>query len=331
MDTVQGMILAAGRGTRLLPLTHLRAKPAVPFLNRPLIQYSVDLLSQAGVEDIIVNLHHLPGSVREAVGGSAGRIRFSHEEEILGTAGAVGNIRQWLKGDTLLLCNGKIYLETDMRRFVREHRAGGAWVSMLLRPWHKGDPFSPVLVDRDGNVRRFGLPRPGDEPWRAGIFTGLQAWRTDVVNEIPPGRSESVQCLFPKLMSDGKAVKGVFQDSYWAECSSPSRYLDESCRLLRRRMQASPSEGPGRGDQWETVLGRDVVLGEGCGLRQSVLWDEVVLGSGVQLNRAILAEGVSLEGGTRLRDAIVIGRDRIQAEETAGAKRLGSNWVWPLH
>ena len=115
---MKAMILAAGFGTRLWPLTVGRTKPALPFLNRPLIAYTIEYLKRHGVEDLIINLHHEPDSVREQIGDGSDygvRIDYSVEEpEILGTSGALDRVRDRLDKETFLVINGKIITDIDL-------------------------------------------------------------------------------------------------------------------------------------------------------------------------------------------------------------------------
>src|SRR3982751_6545568 len=108
---MKAMILAAGFGTRLWPLTEDRTKPAIPFMNRPLISYTVEYLASYGIQEIIINLHHQPDSIRRVLedGSRLGvSIQYSYEEEILGTSGALDRMRDHLIGDEFVVINGKI-------------------------------------------------------------------------------------------------------------------------------------------------------------------------------------------------------------------------------
>src|SRR5689334_21473821 len=130
------VILAAGFGTRLWPLTEDRTKPAIPFLNRPLIAYVVDNLAAYGIRDIIVNLHHQPESIRRALGDGTAmgvRIRYSLEEEILGTSGAIDRVRDQLRDDDFIVINGKIVTDIDLGAAVREHRERQAIATLVLQ------------------------------------------------------------------------------------------------------------------------------------------------------------------------------------------------------
>src|SRR5204862_4739058 len=122
---MKAMILAAGFGTRLWPLTVGRTKPAIPFLNRPLIAYTIDYLKQYGVTDLIINLHHEPASVRDQIGDGSRygvTITYSIEEpEILGTSGALDNVRELLQSETFLVINAKIITDVDLSLALSTH------------------------------------------------------------------------------------------------------------------------------------------------------------------------------------------------------------------
>ena len=123
---MKAMILAAGFGTRLWPLTVGRTKPAIPFLNRPLIAFTIDYLRRFGVTDLIINLHHEPASVRDQIGDGSRfgvRIHYSVEEpEILGTAGALDRVRERLSEETFFVVNGKIITDLDLGAALETHR-----------------------------------------------------------------------------------------------------------------------------------------------------------------------------------------------------------------
>src|SRR5215208_5879242 len=133
---MRAMILAAGYGTRLWPLTIDRTKPAIPFMGRPLIGYVAEYLARFGFDDIVVNLHHQPESVRAALGdGGKFGVRFHYVEEpvILGTSGAIGNARRLLDGDHFVVINGKLATDIDLREALDTHRRTEALATLVLR------------------------------------------------------------------------------------------------------------------------------------------------------------------------------------------------------
>ncbi len=156
---MKAMILAAGFGTRLFPLTIDRTKPAIPFLGKPLVGYVAEYVAKFGVTDIVVNLHHQPQSVIAALGtGSDFGVTIDYtieQPDILGTAGALDNARQYLKDDTFLVVNGKIITDIDIAAALDTHRRSGAIATMILKPNHKREKFTIVNTD-NGFVTGFG-------------------------------------------------------------------------------------------------------------------------------------------------------------------------------
>jgi NDP-sugar pyrophosphorylase family protein len=152
------MILAAGYGTRLWPLTVDRAKPAIPFLGRPLVGYVAEYLARHGCREIAVNLHHRPESVRAALGDGTRfgvRLHYVEEPTILGTSGALDNARDFLDGDTFVVVNGKIATDIDLGAAVETHRRTGALATLVVRPNEARESYSTVEID-DHLLRGFG-------------------------------------------------------------------------------------------------------------------------------------------------------------------------------
>src|SRR5437660_27158 len=155
---MRAMILAAGYGTRLWPLTIDRAKPAIPFMGRPLVGHVAEYLARFGFREIVVNLHHRPESVRDALGdGSRFGVRFHYisEPTILGTGGALDNARELLDTDTFVVVNGKIATDINLNDALQTHRRQRALATLVLRPNAERERYSTVQV-RDGLVTGFG-------------------------------------------------------------------------------------------------------------------------------------------------------------------------------
>src|ERR1700686_979166 len=122
---MKAMILAAGYGERLWPLTADRTKPALPVLGKPLVGYVAEYLAKYGIEDVLVNLHHQPESVRGALGDGSqfgARLQYIDEPGILGTSGAMDNARHFLEGDTFIVVNGKLITDLDLKAALETHR-----------------------------------------------------------------------------------------------------------------------------------------------------------------------------------------------------------------
>ncbi|HMV51626.1 MAG TPA: nucleotidyltransferase family protein, partial [Blastocatellia bacterium] len=251
---MKAMILAAGFGTRLWPLTIGRTKPAIPFLNRPLIAFTIDYLRRYGFEDVIINLHHEPESVREQIGDGSRfgvRIHYSVEEpEILGTAGALDNVRDQLSGETFVVINGKIITDIDLAAALETHRQKQAPATLVLLPNQKRERFSEIKITTEGHIAEFaGFPSqpPTADRQPPLMFTGIHLMEPAIFDYIPRGVfSDSVRDVYPKAMADGKVIAAHVADagSLWRELSTIPRYLDISLEFLARE-------------------GRDTVMDEG--------------------------------------------------------------------
>lgn len=163
---MRAMILAAGYGTRLWPLTLDRAKPAIPFMGRPLVGYVAEYLAGHGCREIAVNLHHEPESVRAALGDGSRfgvSLTYVEEPEILGTSGALDNARDFFLDETFVVVNGKIATDIDLTAALRTHRETNALATLVLRPNDAREKYSTVEIS-DRMIQGFGgYPAPASD------------------------------------------------------------------------------------------------------------------------------------------------------------------------
>src|ERR1700682_6090879 len=196
---MKAMILAAGYGERLWPLTADRTKPALPVLGKPLVGYVADYLAKYGIEDVVVNLHHQPESVRNALGDGRQfgvRLQYVHEPEILGTSGALDNARELLEGDTFVVVNGKLITDLDLKAALETHRQRKALATLVLLRNPKHERFS-IVETRDGLVTKFsGMPAPSSVAAAPPLmFTGIHILEPRIFDYIP-------RALFSDSVSD---------------------------------------------------------------------------------------------------------------------------------
>jgi len=128
---MRAMVLAAGLGTRLRPLTYELPKPMVPVLDRPVMAHILDLLDRNGFDDVIANLHYFPDTIRDHFGD---RLTYRYEEELLGTAGGVRNCADFLTQDgAFLIISGDALTDIDLRRFAERHRSAGGLATLAVK------------------------------------------------------------------------------------------------------------------------------------------------------------------------------------------------------
>src|ERR1044072_2977332 len=141
---MRAIILSAGYGTRLWPLTEDRTKPALPILGKPLVGYVAEYIASYGFDDIVVNLHHRPESVRAALGEGSkfgGSLRYVEEPVILGTSGALDNTREFFQDETFLAINGKIITDIDLHAALETHQKTNALATLVLLRNRKRERF----------------------------------------------------------------------------------------------------------------------------------------------------------------------------------------------
>ncbi|MEP6706679.1 MAG: NDP-sugar synthase [Pyrinomonadaceae bacterium] len=320
------MILAAGYGTRLWPLTADRTKPAIPFLGRPLVGYVAEYLAGHGVDEVIVNLHHRPESVRAALGDGSRfgvKLRYVEEPVILGTSGALDNARQLLGDDTFVVVNGKIITDIDLTEAVKTHRQTNALATLVLRPNPLREAFS-IVETRGGLVTKFAGMPSGQVAGETDplMFTGIQILEPRIFDYIPHGVfSHSTVDVYPQAIAKGERIAAHVAEGMWYELSTIPRYLEISLRLL-------------------SSLGRDFEIGEDCQIQngaavsEAILWDRVTVEEGARVRHSILADGVRISNGEVIEDSAVVPASLVRNVEPP-AKALkgefkGDNFVVPL-
>jgi NDP-sugar pyrophosphorylase family protein len=228
------MILAAGEGTRLHPLTLERPKPMLPVAGRPALEYTVAWLRRHGVRDLAVNLHHKPDAVRDYFGDGQRlgvHIRYSLEPEILGTAGGVRRLADFFD-ETFVVVYGDVLTDLDLSALIGFHRrrddAGGR-PHLTLSLYHAPNPEACgiLAVDAAGRVTRFVEKPPPDDIFSDLANAGIMIVEPGVVELIPPG----VFCdfghdLIPRMLAEGWPVHGMElpPESYLIDFGTPEKY-----------------------------------------------------------------------------------------------------------
>jgi NDP-sugar pyrophosphorylase family protein len=320
---MRAMVLSAGYGTRLWPLTEDRTKPAIPILGKPLVGYVAEYLAGFGVKEIVVNLHHRPESVREALGDGSKfgvDLRYVEEPEILGTSGALDNAREMFDEDTFVVINGKIITDIDLSAAFETHRKREALATLVLIPNVMRERFS-VVETSDGLITGFG-GMPTEETSEPLMFTGIHILEPRIFEYIPRGVfSHSTTDVYPQAIARGERVVAHVATGRWRELSTLQRYLDISLEMLR--------------DTGATVnAGNDTQVSESATVVDSILWDRVSVAGNAKVRRAILADDVHVGGDDLIENAVVVPWSLIEGK-TPPAKALrgrvqGENFVVPL-
>ncbi len=317
---LKALVLAAGYGTRLLPLTTDRSKVTLPLAGVPVLVRVLRSLRAGGVGSFAVNLHHAPHSVRSALERWGEAAEYSLEPEILGTGGALDLLRGFLAGGAFLLVNGDChYGGLPLAAALEFHRRRGALATMVLMEMPPGG-YRGVRVDREGRLLAVaGRPEGALSPEgsRELHFPGVHILEPEFLAEVGPGFSDINRDIYPALIRRGAPVYGFRAAFDWADLGTPGRFLEVSRKLLLAETPAGIRLGPGcRIDPTAALeapleLEEDCRVEAGCSLACSLVLRGAALERDVRVRESLVGEGVRLEAGARIERclaALVQGR-----------------------
>jgi mannose-1-phosphate guanylyltransferase len=235
----RAMVLAAGFGTRLRPLTLSTPKPLLPVADRPFLEHVLALLHAGGIRDVVINLHHLGHLIERHVGDGSRfglRVRYSPEAAILDTGGGIKQAEPLLAGEAFVVVNGDSLLEVPLPEIVEGHRRSGAIATMALRADAEAERYGLVEIDADSRVRRIvGLPAGAPAGRLRGyMFPGLHVMEPSIFGHMMPGAFSIVRTTYAGLLAQGLPIHGHVTDARWINIDTPAA-LDAADRELRRR------------------------------------------------------------------------------------------------
>ncbi|MFC1888787.1 NDP-sugar synthase [Thermodesulfobacteriota bacterium] len=226
----RAIVLAAGLGDRLRPLTSKIPKPLLPVAGRPLIEYGLELLGRHGIRDVVINLHHLHEQISTTLGDGSGlgmRIRYSLEmPEILGTGGGIKKAEPMLSEGTFIVINSDILIDVDLSDVLSFHRQNGAAATMVLREDPDACKWGAVSVDEGMRVRSVvGRPAVVGKDLKDFMFTGAHVMEPAVFRYMPAGRPFSITGVtYPDMIAAGERVLAYLHHGYWTDLGTPERY-----------------------------------------------------------------------------------------------------------
>ena len=317
------LVLAAGLGTRLRPLTFTRAKAAVPVAGTPLICRQLRALARAGVRDVVVNLHHRPETVAAVVGDGAAlgcRVRYSWERQVLGSAGGPRHALPLLD-DRFFIVNADTLCAVDFGDLLDRHRASGAAVTLAVTVHPAPRRYGGVLADPGGRITGFapaGAATGADAPWH---FVGVQIVEAAVFRDLPDGvPAATVGGLYDTLLAAGRPmavheVAGPFHD-----IGTPADYA-ATAQAVAAAEGRSPFSAGDRAEIHPTAR-----------VERSILWDDVAVEADCVVTGCVLADGVRVPAGTVLdRQAVApAGGHDGESAPPAHETRLGDLRMAPL-
>ncbi len=221
------MVLAAGLGTRLRPLTNDRPKALVEVGGRPLITWNLALLARFGITDVVINLHYHGDALRRVLGDGSAlglRLHYSPEDPLLDTGGGVKHAEALLAGGDFVVMNSDTVVDLALDRLIARHRATGAAATLVLRRDPEQARYGEIEIDGDHRIRRFlGKPATIDTPLTPYMFAGVHVMTPEVFRFMPDGGVFSLtRDTYPAMLAAGAPLLGFPFDGFWRVIDTPS-------------------------------------------------------------------------------------------------------------
>jgi mannose-1-phosphate guanylyltransferase len=328
---MKAMVLAAGLGTRLRPLTYEITKPMVPVLDRPVMEHILDLLAKHGFEDVVANLHYFPDSIRDYFGE---RISYRFEEELLGTAGGVRACADFFGDEPFVVISGDALTDIDLTALIDRHRESGGVATLSVKKVADTREYGVVLHDAAGRITGF-QEKPAPEEALSDLGNcGIYVFDPKIFDYFPATPFvDWAQDVFPVLLENDVAFHIHEVREYWNDVGSLAELRQGTFDALRGELQLDiagaevspgvvvaegsslPSDAQVEGPVW---IGRDVQLGSGVRLTGPLaLGDGTHVGDGAQLRESIVFPGTEIAAGSILIGAIAGHRGILQSMKPA--------------
>ncbi|MFH1709569.1 MAG: NDP-sugar synthase [bacterium] len=340
---MKAFILAAGYGKRLEPLTKAVPKPMVPVANKPIMQYNIELLRKYGIKDIIANIHYFPEQIENYFGDGSSfgvNLKYSFEEELLGTAGGVKRMSQLSRIDgTFIVISSDILTDINISRLLACHKKKKAVATVALTPVDDVTQFGVVTLDEKDKITGF-QEKPSNEEAKSNLVnTGIYIFEPEILEMIPEKFSDFGKEIFPRLVSDQAPFYGYKMIEHWNDVGGMEKLKSANSDVLQGRVRAEVAARRmgkatwiGRGTQVarsakfdgtiilgdKSVVGENVeiygnvsigdrcVIEEGAMISDSVIWSDTNIGKRSRLSKCLVGSWCRLEDNVRIEQGCVI-------------------------
>lgn len=322
------MIMAAGVGTRLDPLTQKVPKPLVPVANKPIMELILRHIEKFGIKEVIANTHYLADSIHDYFDQSENldiKLNYVYEDKLSGTAGGVKKCEWFFEpGETFAVVSGDALTDVNLDELIKKHKTSGAIATMALKkvPLSEVNHFGVVVIDENSRVIGFQEKPDMAEAKSNLVNTGIYIFETEIFKYIPEDQFyDFAKNVFPAVMNSDKFLSAYIIDEYWSDIGTIGQYRMSMCDILNGKVhmdlvykqihngwysddadisQAALNNGKvvvGKGSVIESntrfngysSIGSNCIIKEGAQIRNSIIWDNVVIENGVKLDGCIIA------------------------------------------
>lgn len=318
---MKAMLLCAGLGTRLRPLTHHVPKPLVPAPDLPLVHHALDSLARAGASEVVINLHHLPDQIIDTVHDTyhGMRIHYSYEMDIMGPTGGIRQALDYFGGEPFVALNGDVYFELDPAALLQYHIGRGAALTMAVKTGAPESPINAVGFDTDHRVRQlWDAPAWNGPPLARGINIGAFAYSPELIrNFVPEDKPYGFrEDFFPAVLAAGEHIAAFPYTGYWTDIGNEQAYLAFLKDILDNRVPGIAG-GHHVADSAEIHPGATIIepchIAPRCMVREgaevgpyTVLGRECDVGAGARVSRCVVLPGNAVPPGATIHNTFVV-------------------------
>lgn len=332
---MKAMVLAAGVGSRLDPLTSQVPKPLVPVVNIPVMEHILRLLQRHGFRDVAANLHYLPEKIVEYFGDGSRfgvNLTFKHEPKLSGDAGGVRSCRNFFGTGTFIVLMGDLLTDADLSAIVQTHKAKKALASIAIKkvPLEEVHRFGVVVTNKDGFITGFQEKPRAEEALSTMISTGIYVLEPEVFDHMPAeGEYGFGRQLFPKLVQEGYPVQGIEIENYWSDVGTIQQYRESNFDALEglvRMDRPGVRTQVGTAEAW---LGEGAKIGDNCRIEGTLmLGRNSTIGAGSTIKgRVVIGDNCRIEDGSFIQDSVIWSGSTVEAGAHMQDTVIGYNCV----
>jgi len=339
---MKAVIMAGGEGTRLRPVTCGIPKPMVPVINKPVMEYTIELLKKHNITDIAATLAYFPAVITDYFGEGEDygvKLRYYIEHTPLGTGGSVKNAEDFLN-DTFIIVSGDALTDIDLEKVLEFHKLKGSKATLALKKVPIPLEYGVVITDEDGKITSFMEKPSWGEVFSDTINTGIYILEPEVLDYYKKGDNfDFSKDLFPKLLKDNVPMYGYVTEDYWNDIGDLKVYKEVNFDILTGKIKTDMKyrelgEGIWVGENTEiheecilkapvligsnctlkskavieaAIIGDDTEIGEAASIRRSIIWKNSKIGQNVQCRGSVLCSGVTVKNGVHLFENTVVG------------------------
>ncbi|MCP4599136.1 MAG: NDP-sugar synthase [Proteobacteria bacterium] len=305
---MRAMILAAGFGTRLRPITDTLPKSLVPVVGVPNIVRSINHLASAGIREIVINSCYLSDILEDALGDGSSlgvAIAYSREQDPLGTGGGIKKALPLLGDKTFIVVNGDALFTPDIEWAIRAHLRKGALATLLVREDPQVEAYGAVGLDAEDRICRLVWAGNANRAIKSCMFTGFHIIEPDICKQLPQNGCIVRETYIPAI-ERGAPLFGLTTKSTFFDLGTPERYLKANIALVTGQSRIAGFDPPSN----KIYVGQDVELGKHCRLGHgAVICNGASIKSGVHIERSVVMPGAIVEKD--ILNAIVTGESEV--------------------